>query len=114
MKIDDMQRTLVGGGWNKSKEDAHFDMLKRELENACIQADVDLNSTEINVGSAQAAAAIRYRSHGIGEQPEKSRAKSSEVVSGKELLAALTDVHMGAPMPPHMEPGIMVFSIIFA
>ena len=114
MKIADMQRTLVGGGWNKSKEDAHFDMLKMELENACIQADVDLNSTEINVGSAQAAAAIRYRSHGIGEQPEKSRAKSSEVVSGKELLAALTDVHMGAPMPPHMEPGIMVFSIIFS
>ena len=114
MKVTDMGRTLVAGGWNKAKDEEHFDMLKMELENACIQADVDLSNTEINVGSAEAAAVIRFRSRGIGERSRASADKAPEVVSGKELLAALTDVHMGAPMPPYMEPGIMLFAVLFS
>ena len=91
-----MGRTLVAGGWNKAKDEEHFDMLngtrKRLHQAASISA--------INVGSAEAGPSS-------GFAPRIGELKAAQVrllrLSQERLLAALTDVHM-APMPPYMEP----------
>ena len=81
-----------------------------EMENACLR---DLNHTEINVGSAHAARAIRMRSRGIGERSEKRMNETPETVSGKELMAALVDVHIGRQLPSELMPFIMLISILY-
>ena len=113
MTPEDLNRTLILGAWNDPKNEKHFDLLKMEMENACLEADVDLNHTEINVGSAHAARAIRMRSRGIGERSEKRMNETPETVSGKELMAALVDVHIGRQLPPELMPFIMFISVLY-
>ena len=122
IKPADLTRTLILGAWNDPKNANHFDLLKMEIENACLEADVDLSHTEIHVGSAQAARAIRLRSRGIGERASHDREGSNgnpgsgfapEVVSGKELMAALVDVHVGRRLPPSFMPGITLLSLLY-
>ena len=113
MTPKERDRTLILGAWIDPKNEGHFDLLKMELENACLEADVELNQTEMNVGSAQAARAIRMRSRGIGERSEQRTNETPEVVSGKELMAALVDVHIGRQMPSAIMAGIMLISILF-
>ena len=116
---------MILGAWNDPKNANHFDLLKMEIENACLEADVDLSHTEIHVGSAEAARAIRLRSRGIGERASGSDRREGgdgdptsgslapEVVSGKELMAALVDVHVGRALPPSFMPGIMFLSLLY-
>jgi hypothetical protein len=123
IKPADLTRTLILGAWNDPKNANHFDLLKMEIENACLEADVDLSHTEIHVGSAEAARAIRLRSRGIGERASGSDREDGdgdpggglapEVVSGKELMAALVDVHVGRALPPSFMPGIMLLSLLY-
>lgn len=125
IKPADLTRTLILGAWNDPKNANHFDLLKMEIENACLEADVDLSHTEIHVGSAEAARAIRLRSRGIGERASGSDRREGgdgdptsgglapEVVSGKELMAALVDVHVGRALPPSFMPGITLLSLLY-
>ena len=51
----ELTRTLVQGAWADPKNARYSDLLRMELENACLEADVDLADAEVNLGSARAA-----------------------------------------------------------
>jgi hypothetical protein len=110
----DIRRTLVASGWNEPKNEAHSDLLRMELENACLEADVDLLDTEINLGSTRAAMVVRMRARGVGERATKQVSASPAVVSGKELLAALMDTFIGKAAPSWLSSGITLIAILFA
>jgi hypothetical protein len=114
MKGSDMNRTLVAAAWNDPKNKGHGDLLRMELENACLEADVDLLDTEVNLGSTHAAMVVRMRARGVGERARKRVNTSPSVVSGKELLAALMDTYVGQAAPRWLPLGIMLIGLIFA
>lgn len=109
----DMNRTLVGGAWLDPKLDAHRDLLRQDVENACLEADVDLSDTKIDVGSVEAATVVRARAGGVGKRSEEKVETSSTVVSGKELIAAIIDTHIGQAIPTWMLLSMMVGGIAF-
>ena len=37
MTPEDLNRTLILGAWNDPKNEKHFDLLKMEMENACLR-----------------------------------------------------------------------------
>lgn len=110
----DMTRTLVAAGWNDPKNAGHADFLRMEMERACLEADVDLTETEIDVGSSYAARAIRLRARGLGWRGDAEVAARPSVVSGKELLAAIMDTHIGKDMPGTFFPIFFVITLAFA
>ena len=109
----DMTRTLVAAGWNDPKNADHPDFLRMEMERACLEADVDLSETEIDVGSSYAARTIRLRARGLGWRGDAEVAARPSVVSGKELLAAVMDTHIGKDPPGTFFPIILVITIAF-
>jgi hypothetical protein len=114
MKYSDLTRTLVANGWNEPKHSEHGDMLRMELENACLEADVDLIDTEVNLGSTHAAMVVRMRARGVGVFVKERANTSPAVVSGKELLAALMDTYIGRAAPVWLIPSITLIAVVFA
>lgn len=110
----DMARTLVGSAWLSPKMKAHEDLLRQDVENACLEADVDLSETRIDVGSAEAATAVRARAGGVGRRSETAVANTPSVVSGKELLAAIVDAHIGRTLPDWVLPILVVGGVAYA
>jgi len=112
----DVLRTLVSTGWNNHnpKDEGHRDLLRMELEKACLEADVDLSDTEINLGSTRAAMVVRMRALGVGERARNQVHTSPAVVSGKELLAALVDTYVAKAAPGWLSSAIKLIAILFA
>jgi hypothetical protein len=111
MTIEDFGRTIVGIAWNSPKDDGHSDFLKMEMERASLEADVDLSELEIDVGSEIAARALRARASGLGGRTVEKVENNPTVVSGKELVSAIIDTHVGAPLPGILLPVIMFFAV---
>lgn len=111
---EEFGRTLVGIAWSDPKAETHTDFLRQEMARACLEADVDLSELEIDVGSAVAARALRLSARGVGARGDEEVQKTPSIVSGKELLAAITDTHIGAPLPGALFPIIMVLALVNA
>ena len=112
--VDEFGRTLVGVAWSDPKAETHTDFLRQEMERACLEADVDMSELEIDVGSPVAARALRASARGVGARGDEQVGKTPTVVSGKELLAAITDTHFGASLPGALFAIIMVLALVFA
>ena len=111
---EDASRHIVGVAWNDPKHPNHFDLLQMEMERACLEADVDLEGTEIDVGSAPAAAILRARARGLGERRAPPSSSPPTRVCGKELLAALVEQHVGVPIPPAINAFVFFAAVAFA
>jgi hypothetical protein len=114
LKVRDLGRTLVQAAWKTPKNPQYSDLLRMELEHACLVADVDLTDAEVNIGSAQAAAVVRMCARGNGLRAAVRVDASPEVVSGKELLAALIETHFGRAQPTIVNPILDVIAVAYA
>ena len=111
---DEFGRTLVGVAWSDPKAETHTDFLRQEMARACLEADVDLSEVAIDVGSAVAARALRASARGVGARGDERVDKTPSVISGKELLAAITDTHIGTPLPGALFAIMLVLALVYA
>ena len=117
-----MASTLVLITWNDpySKtnsslaSDVNGDVLRTEMEAACVLADVNLDGLEVHVGSHRAAEVVRTMAQGIVERSAASPSASPDAVSAKELLASIMVRFYGKPMPGFSMALINVMAVVFA
>jgi hypothetical protein len=104
----------VGVAWSDPKAETHTDFLRQEMARACLEADVDLSEVEIDVGSPVAARALRASARGVGARGDERTDKTPSVISGKELLAAITDTQIGASLPGALFSIMLVLALVYA
>ncbi|XRA97389.1 SET domain-containing protein [Pycnococcus provasolii] len=119
--IQTMYATLVLNAWNNphgernlDKEKKASEVLRCEMEAACMVADVRLDDIEVHVGTEAAAAAIRAAALGVGQRSTALISASPKSVSAKELLASIISAHYGKGIPEFMNNVIYVVTLVFA